>query len=142
MDLGLFKIKAAVCWYLVHRQTCACSYSTLILAYANYLLTENFTQKKNILFFHREGFFLKRFSFLLLWLLLIFFSLTVSPVVLFAYTFNEPVYGEFSPWRKKNYERLMDYELFFCFVSFILNVIVFVYNGLKQNLILFGKMKS
>ena len=30
-----FEIKAAICWYLVHCQTCAYSYSTLILAHAS-----------------------------------------------------------------------------------------------------------
>ena len=35
--------------------------------------------------------------------------------------------------RRKNYERLV---LYFYFVLFVLNMIVFIYNGLKQSLIL------
>ena len=38
--------------------------------------------------------------------------------------------------RKKNYERLV---LSVCFVSFVLNVMAFVYSELKQSLTLFGK---
>ena len=39
-------IKVAVCWYLVHRQMRVCSYSALISARANELLTENFIKKE------------------------------------------------------------------------------------------------
>ena len=66
------------------------------------------------------------------------FSSTVSTVVLFACPFNKPVYDVLAPWKKKNYEQLV---LYFCFVSFVLNVIVLAYNRLKQGLILLGKMK-
>ena len=72
-------------------------------------------------------------------MLLILFSVTVSTVVLFACAFNEPIYDVLAPWKKKNYERFV---LSFCFVSFVLGVIVFAYNILKQSPILVGKMKS
>ena len=48
-----------VCWYLVHCQMHTCSYSTLILACRNYLLTKNSTKNNNTLFFIVKGFFLK-----------------------------------------------------------------------------------
>ena len=35
-----------------------------------------------------------------------------------------------------------DFVLSFCFVLFVLNVMVFVDNGLKQSLILFGKNEA
>ena len=70
-------------------------------------------------------------------MLLIFFSLTVSTVVLFAGACNKPVYDVLAPWKKKDYE-----QLFFCFVLLVLSVIVFACNRLRQSPILLGKMKS
>ena len=61
------------------------------------------------------------------------FSLAVSTVVLFTCVFNEPVYDVLASWKKKKYERVV---LSFCIVSFVLNVIILVYNGLKQSFIL------
>ena len=82
-------------------------------------------------FFIVKVFFWKQNSFLLLWLLLIFISLAVSTVALFTGVFTELVYDALSPWKKKKIRASCN--LFFIFVSFVLNVIVFVYSGLKQN---------
>ena len=70
---------------------------------------------------------------------LIFFSLAVSIIVLCTCVFNELVYAVLPLQNKKKYERLVPS---FCFILFVLNVIVFVYNRLKQSLILYGKNKS
>ena len=66
-------------------------------------------------------------------MLLIFFNLAVCTVFLLICVFNKSVYDAFAPWKMKNDERLV---LSFHFVSFVLNVIAFVYNGLKQSHIL------
>ena len=58
-----------------------------------------------------------------------FTSITVA---LFTSVFTEPVYDALAPWKKKKKELLV---IYFCFVSFVLNVFVFVYKGLKQKLI-------
>ena len=79
-------------------------------------------KKNNTLFFIVKVFFLKQVSFLLLMIVVNLLYFSSIHRFLFTCVFNE-----------SNYERLV---LSFCFVWFFLNVIVFVYNGLKQNLIL------
>ena len=84
-------------------------------------------------FFIVKVFFLKQNSFLHLWLLLIFVSLAVFTVALFTGDFTELVYNALAPWKKKKIRTSCN--LFIFFVSFLLNVIVFVYSELKQSLI-------
>ena len=100
------------------------------------LISLKISQKRIIPFSHREGFFLKTSFLFLWWLLLIFLTLAVSTVFLFTCVFNESVYDTLVPWKKKNYERPL---LSFCLVWFVVNVLVFVCNGLKQSLILQAK---
>ena len=57
--------------------------------------------------------------------------MAVSTVALFTGVFTELVYDALAPWKKKKIRASCN--LFFIFVSFVLNVIVFVYSGLKQN---------
>ena len=109
--------KAAVCWYLVHCQMPAYSYSTLILACANYLLPKNFRKNNNTLFSLWRVFFWKQNSFLLVWLLLIFISLAVSTVALFTCVFTELVYDALAPWKKKKIRASCNLFLF-CFIFF------------------------
>ena len=66
-------------------------------------------------------------------MLLLFFTLATSTVFcLLAFSAN-PFMTHYCLKRRKIYERFV---LYFYFVSFVLNVIVFIYNGLKQSLIL------
>ena len=65
-------------------------------------------------------------------MIVVLFSLAVSTFALFTCVFTQPVYEVLPPWKKKkHYERPV---LSFCFISFLLNVIVFVYNGLNKTL--------
>ena len=116
---------------LVYCQARAYSYSTPILAHVNNSWLK-ISQKIMTFFSFWMFFFLKQSSFLLLWLLLIFVSLAVSTVALFTGVFTELVYDALAPWKKKKIRTIV---IYFCFVSFVLNVIVFVYKGLKQSLI-------
>ena len=66
-------------------------------------------------------------------MLLLFFTLATSTVFcLLAFSAN-PFMTHYCLKRRKIYERFV---LYFYFVSFVLNVIVSIYNGLKQSLIL------
>ena len=117
IDTPLFLrwFKAAVCWYLVHCQMRADSYSMLILVRPNLLLTKHFPKKTNPFFVVKKN-FLKQNSFLLLWLLLIFVSLALSTVALFTGSFTELAYDALAPWKKK---KITSGNLFlFCFVRF------------------------
>ena len=67
-------------------------------------------------------------------MLLIFFSLEVFNVVLFICVFKESVYDVLVPWKKKKNMKELYFLVFF--VLFVLNVTVFVYNRLKESLIL------
>ena len=81
--------------------------------------------------FHYENFYLKT-SFISALMIVVIFSLAVSTVVLFTCVFSKPVYDILVHSKKK--------KLWTCnFASFVLNVIVFLSNGLKQSFILFGK---
>ena len=62
---------------------------------------------------------------------LLYFS--IIHLFIFTCIFNKSVYVALRLKRRKNYERLV---FSFYFVSSVLNVIVFDYNGLKQSLIL------
>ena len=66
-------------------------------------------------------------------MLLIFFILTASTVFCLLVFSTNLFMMHYCLERRKNNQRLV---LSFGFVWFILNVIIFVYNGLKQNLIL------
>ena len=66
-------------------------------------------------FFIVKLFFLKKNSFLLLWLLLIFVSVAVSTVALFTCVFTELAYDALAPWKKKKIRMSC---IFFCFVRF------------------------
>ena len=131
--------KAAVCWYLVHRQADACSYSTLILTCANSFLTGNFIVNYNTHFFIRKVIFLNTsfISALMIVVNLCFFSSLNQCFVYLRFQWT-------CLWRigafkeEKNYEQLV-LAFVLTFVSVVLNVIVFVYNGSKQSLIFFLK---
>ena len=58
--------------------------------------------------------------------------LALSTVALFTGVFTELVYDALAPLKKKKIEQIV---IYFCFVLFVLNVIVFVYSRLKQSLI-------
>ena len=60
---------------------------------------------------------------------------SIYRVFLFTYVFNESVCNALAPWRKEKLWTTCSYFLF-VLVWFVLKVIVFVYNGLKQGLIL------
>ena len=117
-----YAIEATVCWYLVHRQMRACSYSTLILVLANQLLTEN-------TFFHCKKVFLKA-SFISAWMIVV--NLLFFRSIQFCFVHLR--FQEICLWRIRalKEERNMN-ELYFLvfFVLFVLNVIVFDYNRLK-----------
>ena len=107
-------------------------WSLLVIILVNHYWLK-FSQKTIIpFFFIVKVFFLKQNPFLLSWLLLIFVSLAVFTVALFTCVFTELVYDALAPWKKKKIRTIV---IYFCFVSFVLNVIVFVYKGLKQSLI-------
>ena len=82
-------------------------------------------------FFIVKVFFLKQNSFLHLWLLLIFVSLAVFTVALFTGVFIELAYDALALWKKKRIRTSCNLFFLFFFVSFVLNVIVFVYIELK-----------
>ena len=99
-------------------------------------MTENVTKNNDAHFSSWRYFSLK--SFISGLIIVALFSLAVSTFALFTCSFTQPVYEVLPPWKKKkHYERP---ALHFCSISFLSNVIVFVYNGLKQNLILETKL--
>ena len=106
---------------------CSLSDGRILLFNANYWL--KISHKTIIPFFSLwRFFFLKQNSFLLLWS-----SFLSSIHCCFVYwRFTELVYDTLAPWKKKKIRTSCNY---FCFVSFVLNVIVFVYKRLKQSLI-------
>ena len=112
-----------------HRQTRACSYSTLILVHANKLLTKKITKNNN-----------PSLSFLLA-------NLFVTTCTFFF--FRSFYLSKHQPHKMVKYgqtaRRLLSTDCLSVFDHFVglafkgLNVIVFVYNRLKQSLTLFGK---
>ena len=95
-------------------------------------MTENFIKQNNTLSSSWMFVFFKKVISALM-IIMIFFNLAVSTVFcLLAFSTNLfMTHSHLGRW--KNDERLV---LSFHFVSFVLNVIVFVYNGLKQSHIL------
>ena len=96
------------------------------------VIDSNFHNKQWCPFSHYEDFYLET-SFTALMIVVIFFSLAVSTVVLFTCVFSKPVYDILVHSKKKKLWTTCT------FASFVLNVIVFLSNGLKQSFILFGK---
>ena len=96
------------------------------------IIDSNFHNKQWYPFFPYEDFYLKT-SFIFALMIVIFFSLAVSTVVLFTCVFSKPVYDILVHSKKKKLWTTCT------FASFVLNVIVFLSNGLKQSFILFGK---
>ena len=88
------------------------------------------SQKTIPFLFIVKAFFLKQNSVLLL-LLLIFVSLAVFTVALFTGVFIELAYDALALWKKKRIRTSCNLFFLFFFVSFVLNVIVFVYIELK-----------
>ena len=113
---------------------CSSSDARMLLFNVNFsacklIIDSNLRNKKWCPFFYYEDFYLKTSFVSALGTVVIFFSLAVSTVVLFTCVFSKPVMVH----SKKK-------KLWTCtFASFVLNVIVFLYNGLKQSFILFGK---
>ena len=96
------------------------------------VIDSNFHNKQWCSFSHYEDFYLET-SFTALMIVVIFFSLAVSTVVLFTCVFSKPFYEILAHSKKKKLWTTCT------FASFVLNVIVFLSNGLKQSFILFGK---
>ena len=96
------------------------------------IIDSKFHNKQWHPFFPYEDFYLKT-SFISALMIVIFFSLAVSTVVLFTCVFSKPVYDILVHSKKKKLWTTCT------FASFVLNVIVFLSNGLKQSFILFGK---
>ena len=119
-----------VCWYLVHRQTCTCSYSTLILGCANYLLPKNFAKNSNptLFFFTCEPVY--DGSYFLSFFFVYFIPLRTNQ------TKWSNTYKQFVSCCQRIVLSVFDHFVGLAFKR--LNV-VFVYNGLKQSLILFWK---
>ena len=92
-----------------------------------FLLNANFStckliivkiHKKDIPFFHWEGFFFWKQVFILALMILVYlFSLAVSNIVLYTCFFNEPVYDVLVPWKKKKIWTSCTF-FFLCFVHF------------------------
>ena len=106
-----------VCWYLVHCQMHTCSYSTLILACRNYLLTKNSTKNNNTLFFIVKGFFLKT-KFIAALMIAVNLDLFNSIHCCFVYLhFHWTFYHALVPWKKKK-TRMTCYLFLLSFVRF------------------------
>ena len=95
----------------------------IILFNANFsafkLIIDQEFHKKQYPYFHCEVFFLKKNSFLLLWLLLIFLSLAASTVALFTGIFTELAwpFTEFALWKEEKV-RMSCNSFLFSFVRF------------------------
>ena len=117
---------------------CSSSDARMLLFNVNFsackqIIDSNFHNKQWCPFFHYEDFYLKTSFISALMIVVIFFSLAVSTVVLFTCVFSKPVYDILVHSKKKKLWTTCT------FASFVLNVIVFLSNGLKQSFILFGK---
>ena len=117
---------------------CSSSDARMLLFNVNFsackqIIDSNFHDKQWCPFFHYEDFYLKRSFISALMIVVIFFSLAVSTAVLFTCVFSKPVYDILVHSKKKKLWTTCT------FASFVLNVIVFLSNGLKQSFILFGK---
>ena len=118
---------AEVCWCLVQYQMHACSYSTLIFSACKLIIDSKIHKFP----WWRFSFFKTSFiSALMIAVNLFFFS---SIHCCFVYLRFQRICLKLISALKE--EKNEGDALSFCFVSFVLNVIVFVYNGLKQSLI-------